>query len=89
MWNHEEARHSENRRELEEGAAMWAFLKGLGRRAQIHPEPSLYFGSFSPKKGSKKIPEMGPLTFSTLQWSSYVGAKQKACPKRPRVIILE
>lgn len=41
MWNHEEAGHSENRRDLEEGTAMWS----LSQRPWQSPdtfEPSLY-----------------------------------------------
>lgn len=80
--------------------AQWE-QKGAGRRCSyVEPfskalaEPRyiwallIYFGSFL-QKGSKKIPEMGPLTFNTLQWSSYVGAKQNMSKRDQRVIILE
>jgi len=58
MWNYEEARHSENRRELEEGAAMWS----LSQRPWQSPdtsEPSLYTLAVFSKRDPRKFQKWG------------------------------
>lgn len=87
VWNHEEARPSENRRELAKVQLCGAFLTELGR-VQIHLSPPYILWHFAPKRIQENS-RSGAVNLQHMLVNFIGGGKTKHVQRGQRVIIFE